>query len=75
MPGERQRPRGTVSAWYPDRGFGFVTAEDGSGIFVHFTAIRESSEKRLWAGDEVEFDVVQAPKGLQARNLSVLHKD
>ena len=42
MPGERQRPRGTVSAWYPDRGFGFVTAEDGSDIFIHFTAIRES---------------------------------
>ena len=75
MPGERQRPRGTVSAWYPNHGFGFVTAEDGSGIFVHFTAIRESSEKRFWAGDKVEFDVVQAPKGLQARNLSVLHKD
>jgi CspA family cold shock protein len=67
--GVRQVPQGTVK-WFNDaKGFGFITQEDETDIFVHYTAIQQDGFKSLKEGDAVEFEVAQGPKGLQAANV------
>ncbi len=62
-------PQGTVK-WFNDaKGFGFITQEDETDIFVHYTAIQQEGFKSLKEGDAVEFEVAQGPKGLQAANV------
>jgi CspA family cold shock protein len=62
--------RGTVKWFNENKGFGFIKPEDGSqDVFVHFTAIKEEGFKTLVEGQEVEFDIVQGEKGLQAANV------
>jgi CspA family cold shock protein len=62
--------RGTVKWFNENKGYGFIKPEDGSqDVFVHFTAISEEGFKTLMEGQEVEFDVVQGEKGLQAANV------
>ena len=61
--------RGTVK-WFNDaKGFGFISQENGEDVFVHFSAIDGDGFKTLNEGDEVEFEVNQGPKGLQAANV------
>ena len=61
--------KGTVK-WFNDaKGFGFITQAGGPDLFVHHTAIVAEGFRSLTEGDEVEFDVVQGPKGLQAANV------
>ncbi len=56
--------------WFNDaKGFGFIEQENGEDIFCHFSAITGEGFKSLQEGDEVEFDVVKGPKGLQAANV------
>jgi len=56
--------------WFNDqKGYGFVTQEDGTDIFVHFSAIQGEGFKTLHEGQEVEFDVTDGPKGAQASNV------
>jgi CspA family cold shock protein len=63
--------RGTVKWFNENKGFGFIKPEDGSqDVFVHFTAINEEGFKTLVEGQEVEFDIVQGEKGLQAANVA-----
>ena len=63
------RSTGTVK-WFNDaKGFGFITAENGEDVFVHFSAITASGFRSLPEGARVEFDLVQGPKGLQASNV------
>jgi len=66
-------PRGTVK-WFSDqKGYGFVTPEDGSkDVFVHHTAIQGEGFKTLREGQSVEFEITQGPKGPQASNVSKL---
>ena len=60
---------GTVK-WFNDaKGFGFITREGGSDVFVHHTAIVAEGFRSLAEGDRVQFDVVQGPKGAQAANV------
>ena len=60
---------GTVK-WFNDaKGFGFITREGGSDVFVHHTAIQAEGFRSLAEGDRVQFDVVQGPKGAQAANV------
>lgn len=60
---------GTVK-WFNDaKGFGFITREGGSDVFVHHTAIVSEGFRSLAEGDRVQFDVVQGPKGAQAANV------
>lgn len=60
---------GTVK-WFNDaKGFGFITQESGPDVFVHFSQIQSDGFKSLQEGDNVEFDVENGPKGLQAQNV------
>ncbi len=59
-----------VVKWFNDsKGFGFIEREDGSDVFVHFSAIQGDNFRTLQEGQAVSFDVVEGPKGLQAANV------
>ncbi|MCM2356977.1 MAG: cold-shock protein [Geobacteraceae bacterium] len=56
--------------WFNDaKGFGFIEQDNGDDVFCHFSAITGEGFKSLQEGDEVTFDVVKGPKGLQAANV------
>jgi CspA family cold shock protein len=59
--------QGTVKWFNEQKGFGFITQNDGPDVFVHYSAIEASGFKSLNEGDQVEFQVVQGPKGPQAQ--------
>lgn len=56
--------------WFNDaKGFGFIVRPDGPDVFVHHTAIIGEGYRSLAEGQEVDFDVLEGPKGLQAANV------
>jgi CspA family cold shock protein len=68
--GERAMAEQGVIKWYTDeKGYGFIAREQGLDIFVHHTGIVGGGIGTLTEGDQVSFDVVEGPKGLQARNV------
>ena len=61
---------GTVKWFNPDKGYGFITPEDGSAdVFVHFSAIQGEGYRNLEEGQKVEYDVTSGQKGPQAANV------
>ncbi len=62
--------RGTVKWFNAAKGYGFIQRPSGEDVFVHFKAIIGEGYKTLNEGDQVEFDVEQGPKGLQAANVT-----
>jgi CspA family cold shock protein len=64
--------RGRVKWFSEQKGFGFITQEDGEDVFVHYSAISSEGFKVLREGEEVEFEISQGEKGLQATNVTVL---
>ena len=61
--------KGTVKWFSNQKGYGFVTPENGKDVFVHFTAIQGDGYKTLNEGESVEFEISQGPKGEQAVNV------
>ena len=61
--------QGTVKWFSNEKGFGFISRPDGEDVFVHFSAIEGDGYKTLTEGQEVEFEIVDGPKGKQAANV------
>ncbi len=59
-------PKGKVKWFSNQKGYGFITPENGKDVFVHHTAIQGEGYKTLEEGQEVEFEIKQGPKGEQA---------
>ena len=64
--------QGTVKWFNSERGFGFITQDDGPDVFVHFSAIQTDGYRELKEEQRVEFEVKTGDKGLQAENVTVL---
>ncbi len=62
--------QGTVKGFNGQKGYGFITKDDGQDVFVHYSAIGGQGFRSLDQGQRVEFEVTQGPKGLQAANVS-----
>ena len=60
---------GTVKWFNAEKGYGFITADDGTDIFVHYSAIQGEGFKTLDEGQAVSFDVSQSDRGPQASNV------
>jgi CspA family cold shock protein len=60
---------GTVKWFNEAKGFGFITAEDGKDVFVHYSSIQGNGFKSLAEGDRVSFDTETGPKGPKAVNV------
>ncbi len=60
---------GTVKWFNADKGYGFITGEDGKDVFVHYTAIQGEGFKTLEEGQTVTYDLSEGEKGLQASNV------
>jgi CspA family cold shock protein len=57
---------GTVKWFNAEKGYGFISQQDGADVFVHYSAIQGPGYRTLEQGQQVEFDVQEGPKGLQA---------
>ncbi len=64
-----EREQGTVKWFNSEKGYGFITSEDGQDVFAHFSQISIDGFKTLEEGQEVSFDVTEGAKGPQAENI------
>ncbi|NLH34437.1 MAG: cold-shock protein [Lactococcus chungangensis] len=62
--------QGTVKWFNAEKGFGFITGQDGKDVFVHFSAIQTDGFKTLEEGQSVNYDVEDGARGLQAVNVT-----
>ena len=62
--------KGKVKWFNESKGFGFIEQDDGKDVFVHYSAIEGAGFRTLSEGEEVEFEVVDGPKGLQASKVN-----
>lgn len=63
---------GTVKWFNSSKGYGFIAKDDGTDVFVHYSAIQSEGYKSLDEGARVEFDVVDGQKGPSAENVKVV---
>ena len=64
-----ERETGTVKWFDNSKGWGFITRSSGDDIFVHYSSVRGEGYRSLEDGQQVEFEVVQGAKGLQAQDV------
>ena len=64
--------KGTVKWFNAEKGYGFITGEDGADVFVHFSAIQTNGFKTLAEGQRVEFEITNGAKGPSAANVIAL---
>ena len=62
--------KGKVKWFSNQKGYGFITPENGKDVFVHFSAVQGDGYKSLEEGQEVEFEITKGPKGEQATNVT-----
>lgn len=60
---------GKVKWFNAEKGFGFITADNGKDVFAHFSQIQKDGYKSLQEGEAVEFDITEGQKGPQASNI------
>jgi cold shock protein len=65
-------PTGTVKFFNAEKGYGFISREDGDDVFVHFSNIQATGYKTLDEGQRVEFDIGPGRKGDEAQNVRVI---
>ncbi len=63
---------GTVKWFNAEKGYGFITTEEGDDVFAHFSQIEKEGFKTLEEGQKVEFEVVDGQKGLQAEKITIV---
>ena len=64
---------GTVKWFSAEKGYGFISRDNGDDVFVHFSAIEGEGYRNLAEGQAVEFEVTEGPKGLQASSVRPLN--
>jgi len=69
---EKALATGTVKFFNSEKGFGFISREQGDDVFVHYSNIQGSGYKSLTEGQQVEFDVAPGRKGEEAQNVRVI---
>ncbi len=62
-------PKGKVKWFNNTKGYGFIEREDGPDVFVHYSSIKTEGYKSLDKGEEVEFEIIDGPKGPHADNV------
>jgi CspA family cold shock protein len=67
-----ERETGTVKWFSPQNGYGFITRDEGGDIFVHYSAIRGKGQRRLEAGQRVEYTVVQGDRTPRVADAMVI---
>lgn len=64
-----EKETGTVKWFSNDKGYGFISREEGEDVFVHYSAIQGGGFRTLREGQRVEFNVEEGPKGLRATDV------
>lgn len=66
------KEQGTVKWFSESKGYGFIARTSGKDLFVHYSSIQTNGFRTLNEGDQVEFEIVDGPKGPQAENVNKL---
>ena len=69
-----ERTTGTVKWFNGEKGYGFITQENGPDLFVHYSEIQSSGFRSLNEGDKVEFEITEGKKGKQASAVRVVNQ-